>query len=584
MQSCEESSESVDEPHSKGPRGSEEPHVIVIGGGLAGLAAASRLLERGFRHVVILEATGHLGGRVRSKEFCQTTVELGAAWIHGARGNPVYHLAEEHNLLVETTEEERSLGRISLYSTVGETCYFTSSGRRLPRHFVEEFRDLYDKVFNLTQEFFQRNKPLDAEHSSSVGEFIREVMRKCIEEEPDDSSQTKRVKLAMLQQALKVESCESSASSMDDVSLAAFGEWTEIPGAHHIIPTGFTSIVDILQRGIPNSSIRISKPVRRVLWDSTEHCSGFSGSANKNGSSDGGCLENGIGGGGGGSGGRNGTNGDSEKNPTHNMEPCCRAARTFPVRVECEDGECFLADHVILTASLGVLKERHGTMFDPPLPGDKVAAIEKLGIGTTDKIFLEFEEPFWGPECNSIQLVWEDDVGEESEQEQLRPWYRKVCSFDVLYPASRYGHVLGGWVCGDEALEMEKLDDETVAETCTELLRKFMGNPNIVKPRKILRTFWGSDPYTRGSYSYTRVGSNGADIDTLAEPLPYTDSTKIQPLQLLFAGEATHRKFYSTTHGALLTGQREAGRIVEMYAYDDGSEGKEKKLEELIRY
>ncbi|CAN0098694.1 unnamed protein product [Lampetra planeri] len=534
MQSCEESSESVDEPHSKGPRGSEEPHVIVIGGGLAGLAAASRLLERGFRHVVILEATGHLGGRVRSKEFCQTTVELGAAWIHGARGNPVYHLAEEHNLLVETTEEERSLGRISLYSTVGETCYFTSSGRRLPRHFVEEFRDLYDKVFNLTQEFFQRNKPLDAEHSSSVGEFIREVMRKCIEEEPDDSSQTKRVKLAMLQQALKVESCESSASSMDDVSLAAFGEWTEIPGAHHIIPTGFTSIVDILQRGIPNSSIRISKPVRRVLWDSTEHCT----------------------------------------------------ARTFPVRVECEDGECFLADHVILTASLGVLKERHGTMFDPPLPGDKVAAIEKLGIGTTDKIFLEFEEPFWGPECNSIQLVWEDDVGEESEQEQLRPWYRKVCSFDVLYPASRYGHVLGGWVCGDEALEMEKLDDETVAETCTELLRKFMGkwNPNIVKPRKILRTFWGSDPYTRGSYSYTRVGSNGADIDTLAEPLPYTDSTKIQPLQLLFAGEATHRKFYSTTHGALLTGQREAGRIVEMYAYDDGSEGKEKKLEELIRY
>lgn len=38
-----------------------------------------------------------------------------------------------------------------------------------------------------------------------------------------------------------------------------------------------------------------------------------------------------------------------------------------------------------------------------------------------------------------------------------------------------------------------------------------------------------------------------------------------QPLQVLFAGEATHRKYYSTTHGALMSGQREATRLTEMY-------------------
>ena len=34
---------------------------------------------------------------------------------------------------------------------------------------------------------------------------------------------------------------------------------------------------------------------------------------------------------------------------------------------------------------------------------------------------------------------------------------------------------------------------------------------------------------------------------------------------MLFAGEATHSSFYSTTHGALLSGIREADRIIELY-------------------
>lgn len=48
----------------------------------------------------------------------------------------------------------------------------------------------------------------------------------------------------------------------------------------------------------------------------------------------------------------------------------------------------------------------------------------------------------------------------------------------------------------------------------------------------------------------------------LSSPLPFPLP---QPLQVLFAGEATHRKYYSTTHGALLSGQREAARLIEMY-------------------
>lgn len=74
------------------------------------------------------------------------TFELGATWIHGSQGNPIYHLAEANGLLEETTDGERSVGRISLYSKNGVACYLTNRGRRIPKDVVEEFSDLYNEV------------------------------------------------------------------------------------------------------------------------------------------------------------------------------------------------------------------------------------------------------------------------------------------------------------------------------------------------------------------------------------------------------------------------------------------------------
>nr|XP_009922892.1 PREDICTED: spermine oxidase isoform X4 [Haliaeetus albicilla] len=493
MQSCEISADSTDDPLSSGLRRKRQPRIVVIGAGLAGLSAAKALLESGFTDVTILEATDRIGGRVQSVKLGHATFELGATWIHGSHGNPVYHLAEDNGLLEETTDGERSVGRISLYSKNGVAYHLTNNGQRIPKDVVEEFSDLYNEVYNLTQEFFQRGKPVNAESQNSVGVFTRDVVRKRVKADPDDTEAVKRLKLAMIQQYLKVESCESSSHSMDEVSLSEFGEWTEIPGAHHIIPCGFIKIVEILARSIPESVIQLRKPVKCIHWNQS-------------------------------------------------------------VSKEIER----VADH-------NILKKRHESLFHPRLPEEKVMAIEKLGINTTDKIFLEFEEPFWSSECNSIQFVWEDEAESESLTYPEELWYKKICSFDVLYPPERYGHVLSGWICGEEALIMEKCDDETVAETCTEMLRKFTGNPNIPKPRRILRSSWGSNPNFRGSYSYTQVGSSGADVEKLAKPLPYAESSKTAPMQVMFSGEATHRKYYSTTHGAVLSGQREAAHLIEMY-------------------
>ncbi|GHJ48203.1 hypothetical protein Cs7R123_55450 [Catellatospora sp. TT07R-123] len=64
--------------------------VLVIGAGIAGLAAARALRERG-HHVTVLEARDRIGGRIWTDAH---GVDLGAHWIHGTDGNPITELVE----------------------------------------------------------------------------------------------------------------------------------------------------------------------------------------------------------------------------------------------------------------------------------------------------------------------------------------------------------------------------------------------------------------------------------------------------------------------------------------------------------
>lgn len=73
--------------------------VLVLGGGISGIAAAKTLSDHGIKDFIILEGTDRIGGRMRKLKFHNTTIELGANWIQGMKNNPIADLAFKCGLI-----------------------------------------------------------------------------------------------------------------------------------------------------------------------------------------------------------------------------------------------------------------------------------------------------------------------------------------------------------------------------------------------------------------------------------------------------------------------------------------------------
>ena len=73
------------------------PQVIVIGAGMAGVSAGHDLTMNG-AEVVVLEARNRVGGRVHTDSTWGLPVEMGAAWVHALKSNPLVPLAQQAQL------------------------------------------------------------------------------------------------------------------------------------------------------------------------------------------------------------------------------------------------------------------------------------------------------------------------------------------------------------------------------------------------------------------------------------------------------------------------------------------------------
>lgn len=437
---CSSEPASIFAPSNGNEPSSASQRILVVGAGIAGLAAARELVRRG-NSVVVLEARNRIGGRIWTTRAMGIPVDLGASYIHGPLGNPISTLAKEFGVpLVEADEDNEMLyaaphtplTEAQADAMDAETTALCGAIEQLGEQ-IEEDISIADALASVPGGKAPSNGASWRLYSDNVVEFGAELDRMSLFFGRDD---------------------EEFAGS--DVFLS---------GGYDQIPRGLETGLDV----------RLGHVVRVVEYDS---------------------------------GG---------------------------VKITTDRGT-FNGDRAIVTLPLGVLKA--GTVsFSPALPASTQGAIDRLAMGVLNKVVLKYAAPFW-PEEGFFFGHLGQPVGE----------FPEFLNVQGLAGAP----VLMGLTGGDFARSTEQLDDESVVADAMTALREMFG-ATIPDPEEFQVTRWASDPFSLGAYSFVPVGASSVNFDTLA--LPVTD-------RLLFAGEATSRRYRSTVHGAYLSGVEAANTIM----------------------
>ncbi|EDW79990.1 uncharacterized protein Dwil_GK12302 [Drosophila willistoni] len=462
--------------------------IVIIGAGAAGIAAATRLLEQGFRNVVVIEAEDRIGGRINTIPFADNVVDLGAQWCHGEKGNVVYERVKELSLL-EVTEDH----------------YETFKCVRSNREVVDE--EIAEQLRSIAFNSIPERQTELINYEGSLGDYLTTKYWQELAKLPQIERPIAKEFLAVFH---KFESSVEAADHLFEVSGRGHLDYWLCEGELLLNwrDKGYRRFLQLLMNakkdqsedfGMLNGRVLLNKRISQINWEGSNE-----------------------------------------------------------LIIRLWNGEILTADHVICTVSLGVLKEQHSQLFVPALPEAKVRAIKGLKLGTVDKFFLEFPEPPLPTDWPAFKCLWLAKDLEELRSTEMF-WLESVFGF---YPVSYQPRILQGWIIGEHARHMETLTEEKVLEGLLWLFRKFLPF-NVPHPQRFLRTQWHANPNFRGSYTFRstytdELRTGGWDLES-----PLLDVGGRPRLQ--FAGEASHKHYFSTVHGAIETGWREAERLNTYY-------------------
>jgi monoamine oxidase len=443
----------------------QDRSVIVIGAGIAGLAAASKLANAGLA-VTILEARHRIGGRIFTERdvACDAPFELGAEFIHG---RPPEIWGALQNARVKISEVEG-------------VSWCVSNGQLHRCNFFPQV----DSILNRMDDSFPDES------------FLSFLQRELGDSTNDPQSQEARQRATAY---------VSGFNAADPALVGVHWLVQEMRAEERIeghrafrARNGYADLIQIFRRQLDSAHvmIRTAMVVDRVNW----------------------------------------TEGRAE------VSAYTPQGRTV-----------FTAPRVLITLPLSLLKAAIGQLgviqFAPSLPKQKLQSLDKLEMGRVIRIVLRFHHRFWdtiSPPANRSQTL--SDMGFLFSQDEWFPtWWTTMPD---KWP------IITGWAPFRAADQLSGKDKGFMVQRSLDTLGTLLS----IVPGKLQKWLeaayvhdWQSDPFSRGAYSYGKVGSDGAQ-QKLATPVENT---------LFFAGEATDTSGHNgTVHGAIASGYRAAQEIL----------------------
>ena len=496
-----------------GTTGDSQKHhdVVVIGAGISGLACASKLLQNerfaGSKSLVVLEGRDRIGGRINSIYIDGNRLDTGANWIHGIGTK------EEPNPLMKILPHKRYKpfsGAVIFKATPDGTPTSnhsssadatTGKGQTIPTSIAENLSAGLWGTLGSLHELAGEKSPQEAK-ATTILQAIKETdaFRKAFEDLPGEYHPTFGSLLQFIENMEAGPLTEDTNENSKDRTAMSLLEYAieDFDGDQIFLQDGYIAIInEIAQSLIKAKLVKLSTKVERIDWSSK------------------------------------------------------------PIRIYTNQGE-YTTDNLVCTLPLGVLKEPGSVLFEPKLPSDKEQAIEKLGFGTLDKIFLVFKTPWWTEEPYATQLkngwVGMSDGAENDTKtlDTLMGFTRELPGIEVhkdgtvtsgsrsLTMANLHGltgfPVLSCFVSCSIAIQIEAMTDHQAGAIVHRALAQWFGR-EPPQPEAVHVTRWSQDAFSRGSYSHMIVGkSETSHREVFQHPI-----SNDRGAFLRFAGEHTSR-------------------------------------------
>ena len=305
--------------------------AIVIGAGAAGLGAAAVLRAAGVERYLILEATGTIGGRVRSFSFGKEKLllENGANWVSGAfeaggkhrAVNPLFRLALAMNLSM--VRVPGSATNMSNWEVMDEKGHWTDVDRAR--------RDKANAVARCIATKSPTISNLSAADAAIACGFPRS---------PDGIDRSLEWQLFTGETGLPPQHMKAGAY-LPDPTYDTFGADDFFVTDQR--PHGFALLLDAVAAGALDGGASAIDGGRLVLNSTVTR-----------------------------------------------IEYACDGARVVTA-----DGRSWSTRHVISTLPLGVLQRRADELFTPRVPRKQMGALHAVSMSNYTKIFAQWEEAWW---------------------------------------------------------------------------------------------------------------------------------------------------------------------------------------------